>query len=204
MKQVTGSNSQPFHAKRVSVQLTLDGHFFSVPAVEVLRAAEEIELLSPATVLLPQTASDPQHAEAMFAANGLPLAADRRILTITQQNPDGALVALVAVAAETQASLTAWCSEGVRYTTPLLTPVEAAEPTIRICDTGSIVYIRLFDAGLQLAEAVPVETEQDRLYLLGRLCERIDPKRFVLQLEDRAGNLRSYKNLFKKTIVCAS
>ncbi len=204
MRQVTGSNRQPSHAKRVSVQLTLDGHFFSVPSIEALRAAEEVELLSPATVLLPQAAFDPQHPEALFAANGLPLAAEQRILTATQESTDGASVALVAVTAETQASLTAWCSEGVRYTTPLLTPVEAAEPAVCICDAGHVVYIRIFDAGLRLAEAVPVETEQDRLYLLERLCERIDPKRCVLQLDDRAGNLRSYKKRFKKMIVCAS
>lgn len=206
MKQATGSNDRPTRTKRVSVQLTLDGHFFSADAREACRGAEEVELLTPATLLVPRPQFDPQHGAALFAAAGLPLAEGTEIVTASAgQSDDEAeeLLALIAVDGATRQALEELCDAGVRYTTPLLSPVKTKEPVVRICDTEHVLYIRLFDAGLQLAEAIPVETEQDRLYLLERLCERIDPKRFVLGLEDRSGCGRLYRNRFKKMIPCA-
>ena len=200
MRRATGSNRSQPATERVSIQLTLDGHFFSVPAAEALTAGGIVELLTPLTLLVPRALYTGENAAALFAADGLPLPAAARVLEATGAEAD--VVALLGISAEAWQQLETLCGDReIRCTTPLLTTVEATSPTVWICDTGGMLYIKVFDAGLQLAEAVAVGSEADRLYLLQRLAERIEPKRFVLRLEDRAGNRRHYRNYFKK-IVC--
>ena len=55
MRQATGSNT-PQLGNKVSIQLSLDGHSFSVPALSELPAGEApvtVELLLPRTMLVP-------------------------------------------------------------------------------------------------------------------------------------------------------
>ena len=197
MRQATGSNRLRPAAKGVSIQLALDGHSFSMPAAEACAGAETVELLTPWTLLVPRELFDPAAVEALFAAHGLPLPAGMRVV---QASGDGPTLAVMAAPEEAMQELERRCGAKVRYTTPLLHPVAATEPTVWICDTGELLYIRIYRTGLQLAETVAVGTEAGRGYLLERLAERIDPKEFVLQLEDRAGNARYYRNFFKKML----
>lgn len=273
MRRVTGSNRTPQTAKRVSVQLTLDGHFFSESAAEALRGAEVVELLTAATLLVPRALYEPTEAAALFAAAGMPLAegmctvcaaaedaeggaaagatdgvgtvvaadADRGDSTAAEggaatgaaerafgrtadvaptadggpddaalRPADGAahtdaapLVAVMALAETTLRTIEERCGASVRYAVPLLQAVEPTEPTVWVCDTGRVLYLRCFDPALQLAEALPVETDEERAYLVERLCERIDAKRCVLLLDDRSGCFRRFRHRFKKTIPCA-
>ncbi len=280
MRRATGSNRTPQTAKRVSVQLTLDGHFFSESATEALRGAEVVELLTAATLLVPRALYEPAAAAALFAAAGMPLAegmctvcaaaedaeggaaagaadgggavaaadADRRGPTAAEGGAatgtgDGAgaaertfgraadaaptadggsddaalrtadeaahathaapLVAVMALAETTLRTIEERCGASVRYAAPLLQAVEPTEPTVWVCDTGRVLYLRCFDPALQLAEALPVETDEERAYLVERLCERIDAKRCVLLLDDRSGCFRRFRHRFKKTIPCA-
>ena len=175
-----------------------------MPAAGTLRAAlaegQPIELLTPLTLLVPRALYTGEHAAALFAADGRPLPADARVMEATGSDAD--TVALLGLSAEAWEQLKALCGDAeVHCTTPLLTPIEASAPTVWICDTGRLLYIKVYEDGLQLAETIAVETEADRTYLLQRLAERIELKRFVLRLEDRAANGRLYRNFFKK-IVC--
>lgn len=279
MRRATGSNRTPQTAKRVSVQLTLDGHFFSESAAEALRGAEVVELLTAATLLVPRALYEPAAAAALFAAAGMPLAegmctvcaaaedaeggaamgaadgvgtvvaadADRGDSTVAEGGVatgtgDGAgvaertfgraadaaptadggsddaalrtadraahadaapLVAVMALAETTLRTIEERCGASVRYAAPLLQAVEPTEPTVWVCDTGRVLYLRCFDPALQLAEALPVETDEERAYLVERLCERIDAKRCVMLLDDRSGCFRRFRHRFKKTIPCA-
>lgn len=168
-----------------------------MPAAEACAGAETVELLTPWTLLVPCELFDPAAAEALFAAHGLPLPAGMRVVRTSGDDP---AIAVMAVPEEAVREIERRCGAKVRYTTPLLHPVAAAEPTVWICDTGELLYLRIYRTGLQLAETVAVGTEAGRSYLLERLAERIDPKEYVLQLEDRAGNARCYRNLFKRML----
>lgn len=206
MKRATGSNRAPQPLKRVSVQLTLDGHFFSEPAPETLLGVEEVELLTAATLLVPHALFDPSTVGALFAAAGMPLAEGMRTVVATSPAAEtGAdrTIAVMALAGAALRTLEARCGSQVRYTTPLLQPIEVSEPTVWLCDTGRVLYLRVFDPAPQLAEAVPAETEEERAYLVERLCERIDAERYVLRLDDRTGCARRFCHRFKKTIPCA-
>ena len=59
MKQATGSNT-PQSINKVSIQLTLDGHSFSAPALSGEFPGDgpvEVELLTPRTMLVPEELS---------------------------------------------------------------------------------------------------------------------------------------------------
>ena len=78
MRPVTGSNT-PRAGYTVSIQRSLDGHSFSVPALSDIPAdhtAVQVELLLPRTMLVPAELFDEKHAAELLAANGMPPAAD--------------------------------------------------------------------------------------------------------------------------------
>ena len=169
-----------------------------------LEAGDAIELLTPLTLLVPRELRAEADAAALFAASGLPLPAEARIVEAV--SADGEHVALMGIAEKglLQIESLGRGEKAVRYTTPLLTDMAPGkEPTVWICDTGRLLYVKVCAPALQLAEVIAVESEADRSYLLQRLVERIDAKRSVLRLEDRAGNGRLYRNFFKKIVVCA-
>ena len=74
MRPVTGSNT-PQAGYTVSIQRSLDGHSFSVPALSDIpadRTAVQVELLLPRTMLVPAELFDEKHAAELLAANGMP------------------------------------------------------------------------------------------------------------------------------------
>ena len=73
MKQATGSNT-PQSINKVSIQLTLDGHSFSAPALSGEFPGDgpvEVELLTPRTMLVPEELFDKEHAGEVLAAAGM-------------------------------------------------------------------------------------------------------------------------------------
>ena len=82
MRQATGSNT-PQSGNKVSIQLSLDGHSFSVPALSELPAGEApvtVELLLPGTMLVPGELFDAERGAEMLAANGMPPTAEESVV----------------------------------------------------------------------------------------------------------------------------
>ena len=82
MRQATGSNT-PQSGNKVSIQLSLDGHSFSVPALSELPAGEApvtVELLLPRTMLVPGELFDAERGAEMLAANGMPPTAEESVV----------------------------------------------------------------------------------------------------------------------------
>ena len=180
---------------KVSIRLT-GGHSFSVATPT--QKVDEVELLTSRTLLVPEQFYAAEGAKSAFAASGMPIEADDQVLPI---RTDKGMMALVALTSAEQEALSAAFGDEVRYTTPLLHPVGNIEPTIWICDTEDLIYIKVYDPKLQAAEVVAIENEADREYLLSRLIEACDPKRYTVRLNLRSKNkqlLRHYKNLFKR------
>ena len=180
---------------KVSIRLT-GGHSFSVATPT--QKVDEVELLTSRTLLVPEQFYAAEGAKSAFAASGMPIAADDQVLLI---RTDKGMMALVALTTAEQEALSAAFGDEVRYTTPLLHPVGNIEPTVWICDTEDLIYIKVYDPKLQAAEVVAIENEADREYLLSRLIEACDPKRYIVRLNLRSKNkqlLRHYKNLFKR------
>ena len=82
MKPETGN--KPIQAQnKVSIQLSLDGHSFSPSPLPERAGGEDgvwVELISPRTMLVPESLFDPQTGRELLAANGTPATADERIV----------------------------------------------------------------------------------------------------------------------------
>lgn len=172
MKQVTGSNTLPA-GNKVSIQLSLDGHSFSVPALSELPATGqrvEVELLLPRTMLVPAEFFDPERAGALLAANGTPPAADERAVG---SDPRAEQIAVTAVNAEALRLIGEKLGDRAFFTTPLLHVPASTVKTVWMSRRAGLLYIKVYDDGsLQLAEAVPAATDTDVLYFLERLNGR--------------------------------
>lgn len=189
MKGISNTN------KKVSIRLT-GGHSFSVatPTEKI----EVVELLTPRTLLVPEQFYAAEGCKAAFMAAGMAIEVQDEILPI---RTDKGMMALVALTHDELERLTQAFGEEVRYTTPLLHPVGNIEPTIWICDTEDLIYIKVYDPKLQTAEVIPVESDADRDFLLTRLIEACGESRYTVRLNLRSDNkrlLKAYKNTFKR------
>ncbi len=204
MRRATGSKSLAA-TKKVSIQLALDGHSFSVSGVTAETvtpegAPLEVEVLTPRTLLVPAALYREETAGAMLAAAGMPAAADDAI--VRSEERDG-VVAVMAAGREAIEAVRASVPAGVRFTTPLLEPLDGDVPAVRGRVTAGIAYIKIWNDGLRMAEAVPAATEEDLLCLFERLGEAFVLREYRLCLAgDESFRLRRLlKNRFKE-IVC--
>lgn len=193
MRQVTGRTNLPSDVKKVSIRLSLDGHSFSVPAQTAVEAVETIEWLTLQTVLVPKELFRSEEAASLLEVQGLGLKAGQRAVW---SDPHEAIVAVMAVPEELLARFDA----AVGHTSPLLHTPTMQQSTIWICDAGQLVYIKVYNPTLQLAEVLPVQSEADRHYLIERLAERITLEEYLVVLEDRADQLKFYKRIFRKVL----
>lgn len=193
MRQVTGRINQSHASKCVSIRLSSDGHAVSEPLQQLPSTVEQIEWLTPLTLLVPKGCFVAERAADYLAEQGFAL---QHGMQVVWSGTDEPIVAVMAVPSEAVAPY----ADTVRHTTPLLHTPTVLQPTLWICDTGHLIYIKVYDPTLQLAEVVAVQGEADRAYLLERLAERVDPDRFVLILDDRAGQRKFYQQRFKKVL----
>ena len=169
MRQATGSNT-PQSGNKVSIQLSLDGHSFSVPALSELPAGEApvtVELLLPGTMLVPGELFDAERGAEMLAANGMPPTAEESVVA---SDPEAEFVAVTAINREALRQVEEKLGDRARFTTPLLhTPANTAK-TVWMSRRAGLLYIKVYDGGeLQLAEAIPAATDTDAAYFFERL-----------------------------------
>lgn len=200
MRLVTGKTNRSNDSKKVSIQHVLDGHSFSLPMPT--EGVEEVELLSVATLLVPRELYRAEVVADLFAAAGCVVPQDSEyVLCEATQQPDA--VAVVAMPRVVMEQVRDRFSD-VCYTTPLLAAPAVMAPVMMLCDTGSLIYIKVYDPQLSLAEVIPAESEQEVEYLLQQLSQQYDLSRFTLELDLRVSDkrrLKSYKNRFKH-ILC--
>ena len=192
MRQVTGRTSPQTNKKQVSIRIS-GGHSFSMPAGLDLAAVESVEWLTPLTVVVPQEFFCEEEAAQSLALGGVVVPEGYGIVWSATSEP---IVAVMAVPQEAIDAL----PDTVQHTTPLLHIPTVLQPTLWICDAGDLIYIKVYDPTLQLAEVISVGGEADRAYLIERLIERIEAERFLLMLDDRAKQTNFYKRHFNKVI----
>ena len=169
---------------------------------QALQEAVQIEVLTAKSVLVPQVFFAPEDAASLLTMQGVALTDEEVILTASDPQHNDA-VAVMAVPRTLQEYIAEHYGDEVRYTTPLLHVPTVLEPTVYLCDTGSLIYIKVYEPHLTLAEVIAA-TDVDLEFLLHRLTMQLDVGRYVLHLELRHRNkqrAKSYKQYFKK-IVC--
>lgn len=182
MRQATGSKT-PQTNNKVSIQLSLDGHSFSDPALSELPvsgASVTVELLLPRTMLVPAELFDAEKGADLLAANGMPPMAEE---CVVHSDPEAAFVAVTAINREVLRQVEEKLGDRARFTTPLLHSPANTAKTVWMSRRAGILYIKVYDAGeLQLAEALPAVTETDMAYFFERLDSSFPLKGYELRI----------------------
>ena len=169
MRPVTGSNT-PQAGYTVSIQRSLDGHSFSVPALSDIPAdhtAVQVELLLPRTMLVPAELFDEKHAAELLAANGMPPAADECAVCCGREEE---YAAVAAINREILRQIEEKLGDRAQFTTPLLHTPHDATKTVWMCRRAELLYIKVSDdRALQLAEVIPAGSDADLAYFFERL-----------------------------------
>ena len=181
MKQATGSNT-PQSINKVSIQLTLDGHSFSAPALSGEFPGDgpvEVELLTPRTTLVPEEFFDEACAGELLAA------------------------AVMAAAENALAAVHERLGGRARYTTPLLCVPQTSVPTVWMYYAAGLLYIKVYDGKLRFAEVVPAPDEADLLYMLERLGSEFRLRDYTLRIGSGDGRaLKRKLGGYFRQIVC--
>lgn len=199
MRRATGSKSVSA-TKKVSIQLALDGHSFSVSGLPASGDGPlDAEVLTPRTLLVPAALYRDEEAGMLLAAAGMPAEADDAIVRSDERD---AVVAVMAAGREAIDAVRACAPAGVRFTTPLLEPIDGDVPTVRCRLAAGIAYIKVWNETLRMAEAIPASSEEDMLCLFERLGAAFALCEYRLCLAgDEARRLRRVlKNRFKETV----
>lgn len=201
MRPETG-NKTPEFTKRVSIQLSLGGHSFSAPALTgdfPDNAPVEVELLTPRTMLVPAELFDQTRAEALLSANGMPAEADECVVC---SDPDAEIIALMAMNGEALRQVNEKLGLRAQFTTPLLHEPNTDAPTVWIRRTAELIYIKVYDGTLRLAEVIPAADDTDILYFFERLSSEFSLADYTLCIAgDNPKTLRKLLgNRFNRTI----
>lgn len=183
MKRATGKTNASGHSNKVSIQLALDGHPFSTEELTAALASGdgtvEVELLTPRTMLVPQELFDEALAVRTLEAAGLaPVEGEEVVWSAPRES-------IVAVMAFDGRQLDAIRSAGgsrILFTTPLLALQAKEFPCIRVHRAGGLLYIKVFEAGLRMAEVIAPANEAEAIYFFERLKEEFPPQEFVAVL----------------------
>ena len=202
MKQVTGSNA-PQTTNKVSIQLTLDGHSFSAPALAGEFQGDgpvEVEVLTARTMLVPAELFDAGNAEGLLAANGMSATADECAVCSAPYN---GTVAVMAVPKDAAQAVDEKLGDRARYTTPLLREVQAGGPTVWAYRTAGLLYIKVYDGALRFAGVIPAPDEADVCYFAERLGTEFTLADYALGISGDGAKAcgKSLKGYFKQ-IVC--
>lgn len=208
MKRVTGSNAVS-SANKVSIQLALDGHSFSVSGVPEeakatagQTAAVLIEILTPRTMLVPAALFDAsaEHAAALLAAAGMPARTNDEIVW---SDTHAETVALMAVGREAIDTVRERFGGKISCTTPLLQEMTANSPVVWMYRAAGLLYIKVFGTKLLLAEVMWAPSDEDVLCIVERLGEAFAWDDYTLHISGRGvGTLRKLLGNRFKTIVC--
>lgn len=204
MRQVTGSNT-PAHATKVSIQLALDGHSFSVCDLSCGEVPDDapltVEVLTPRTLLVPAELFDAERAAELLRVTGL---APKSGECVVCSDLQAGVAAVVAVPEEALRQLQERWGKSFRFTTPLLADPPKTDAAIRLCRKADLLYIKVYrEKILRFAEVVPAPADADILYLLDRLAAEFPLNEFGLYLAgDGTRNLQKLLDGIFKEVIC--
>ena len=197
MRQETGSNLTSTN-KKVSIQVKLGGRSFSANNI-VADNADVVEFVidTPRVTLAPREAITP-------APDNAPsfLTLCSKACHINEQSVCSELqsdiVAIMAIDSEALASIVEKWGSRASFSSPLLDMRHSEESCLTIDASEKVCYMRLFNNGLQRAEANVATTAEDILYLVTEWLGGNDTPIYIKGSSAAAKLLRKY---FKR-VVC--
>ena len=164
MRQETGS-SPILSNKKVSIQVKLGGHSFSTDKIVVAEDVERVEFIidTPRVTLAPREEIALDTASELLRLVGKPCRINEQSVCSELQSD---IVAVMAIDNQAlNAIIERWGSRA-SFTSPLLDMRHSEENCLTIDVADKVSYLRLFNNGLQRAEAFDATTPEDTLYLV--------------------------------------
>lgn len=169
MRQVTGRSSNNSETK-ASIRLASGGRFFS--AINLSSVAEEGDIVvtvdTPRVTLVTPQIAAALSAEDILAINGQTLLSDE--VAVLSDEVDGK-IAVIAVYKGAYELLSEKLSERLHFTSPLLSATHNEQKALSIEVSENNYYIRLYNSGLQVAEALELTSADELLYYVANILE---------------------------------
>ena len=197
MRQETGSNPIS-NNKVVSIQVKLGGRSFSADKIAIDQDVTAIECIvdTPRVTLAPRQEVSPNSAEELLHIVGKGCCSNEISICSEPQND---IVAVIAIDEKAYETITEKWGSRVRFSSPLLDMRHCDEDCLTIDMRENVCYIRLFDGGLQRAEAFEVDSTEDVLYYANEwLDEEWDTPIYIKGDKAAAKLLRKYV----KEVIC--
>ena len=169
MRQVTGRSSNNSTLK-ASIRLASGGRFFSATNLGNVAENEDIIVVVDTvrvTLVTPQIASE-LSAEDILAINSQSPLSDE--VAVLSDEVDGK-IAVIAVNKSAYEQLNSRFGERLYFTTPLLSASHSDEVALSIEVSDNNYYIRLYNNGLQVAEALELRSGDELLYYVANILE---------------------------------
>ena len=199
MRQVTGRSSNNSTSK-ASIRLSSGGRFFSASTLAGVVAEVGVDVIidTARVTLIPEQMANTTSPEQFLAITGQsPLADEIAVLSDVVDNK----IAAVAVNKAAFEALTAHFGENLHIISPLLDNRYSHGRGLAIEVSESICYLRLYDNGLKVAEAIEIESYDELLYYVANLLNLTqmgsDIPIYII------GSKKAYKLLKKYyTVIC--
>lgn len=205
MKPETGKTNRRVSAKQVSIQLMLGGHSFSAdtlpPPVRDAEGPVECVVLTHKTLLVPREEFDETLAGTYLRLAGMACGPEETpVWTDVQQQ----VVAVIAApAAQVEALHRTLGARRVRFATPLLRVQKYTAPTVWWYRSGTLLYIKVYDTILRLAEVLEAPGEADAVAGLEILAREFPLAAYtaVAEGDNPKESARILRRYFKQ-VVC--
>ncbi len=150
---------------KVSIQVKLGGRSFSADNFAVAEDVEQVELIidTPRVILAPREEVSLDTASELLRIVGKPCRSNEQSVCSELQAD---IVAVMAIDSKALLDITERWGSRTTFTSPLLDMRHSEESCLTIDTTEKVCYMRLFDGGLQRAEAHDATTPEDVLLLV--------------------------------------
>ena len=150
---------------KVSIQVKLGGRSFSNQDIAIAEDIEQIEVVvdTPRVTLAPRENVSLDTASELLRIVGKPCRSNEQSVCSELQAD---IIAVMAIDSSALASIVEQWGSRATFTSPLLDMRHNEENCLTIDATDEVCYMRLFDNGLQRAEAFTISTADDILYLV--------------------------------------
>ena len=195
MRQETGSNPIS-NNKKVSIQVKLGGRSFSADKIVVAEDTEQVEFVvdTPQVILAPREEVSLDTASELLHIVGKPCRSNE-LSVCSELQAD--IVAIMAIDADALTSIIAKWGSRATFTSPLLDMRHSEVSCLTIDESDKVCYMRLFDGGLQRAEAFDATTPEDILYLVG---EWLNDKATPIYIKGGSETVKLIRKYYKQVI----
>lgn len=191
MRQETGSNPN-FADKKVSIQVKLGGLSFSADKIEIAEGVEQVEFVidTPRVTLAPREEVTLDTASDILRIVGKSCRTNEQSVCSELQSE---IIAIIAIDSDALTQIVEKWGSRVSFSSPLLDMRHCEEGCLVVDTTDKVCYLRLFDGGLQRAEAYEATAAEDTLYHVTEwLGDKTDTPIYIKGRSDIAKLLRKY------------